>query len=277
MRTTGNLFNFTPWYPGWLDGIPAYTYYFVLPDVLATFASYVIGFAVAMKLTTILGSVLMPVAAYAMGRLFKAPRPMPVALALATLPFLFDASFTIDGGNLFSTMAGEYAFSLVPGARRCSRSDSSPAACVRAGGTGCARLALSATLASHVLPWLFTSAPLPCWSIFELASRRGLGDPRDRELVRGDHSRPVRFAVGAGLISLGLSAWWLFPFATTQSLSTRLATRTISRPLHADLTTMAGSTRRGGAAGDRWVIVLAAWRCWWRSPCAIASAWCSAR
>jgi hypothetical protein len=112
LRTTGNPFNFTPWYPGWFAGIPAYTYYFVLPDVLATFASYVIGFAVAFKLATVLGSVLMPITAYAMARLFRAPRPIPAALALATLPFLFDATFTIDGGNLFSTMAGEYAFSL---------------------------------------------------------------------------------------------------------------------------------------------------------------------
>ena len=101
LRTQGNLFDFTPWYPGWFAGMPAYSYYFVLPDILATWASYLIGFAVAMKLATILGSVLMPFCAYAMGRLFRAPRPIPIALALATLPFLFDASFTIDGGNLF--------------------------------------------------------------------------------------------------------------------------------------------------------------------------------
>jgi len=31
---TGNLFNLTPWYPGWFAGMPAYTYYFVLPDLL---------------------------------------------------------------------------------------------------------------------------------------------------------------------------------------------------------------------------------------------------
>ena len=105
LRTTGNPFDFTPWDPGWFDGFPLYTYYFVLPDVIATFASYIIGFAVAIKLATILGSVLLPITAYAMGRLFRAPRPIPAALALATLPFLFDATFTIDGGNLFSTMA----------------------------------------------------------------------------------------------------------------------------------------------------------------------------
>jgi uncharacterized membrane protein len=112
LKTQGNLFNLTPWYPGWFDGMPAYTYYFVLPDYLATLASYVFNFAVAFKLVTVLGSVLLPVGAYCMARLFRAPRPVPAALALATLPFLFDATFTIDGGNLFSSMAGEYAFSL---------------------------------------------------------------------------------------------------------------------------------------------------------------------
>ncbi len=106
LRSQGDFFNLTPWYPGWFDGMPAYTYYFVLPDLLAALGSYVITFAVAMKLATILGSVLMPITAYLMGRLFKAPRPIPAALSIATLPFLFDASFTIDGGNLFSSMAG---------------------------------------------------------------------------------------------------------------------------------------------------------------------------
>ena len=256
LRTTGNLFNFTPWYPGWLDGLPAYTYYFVLPDVLATFASYLIGFAVAMKLATILGSVLMPITAYAMGRLFKAPRPVPVALALATLPFLFDASFTIDGGNLFSTMAGEYAFSL--SLALALLTIGLFARGVRTGrGYWMSAIALSATLASHVLPWLFSLGAIAVLVIFELLSRRGLGDPRDRELVRGDYARPVRFAAGAGLISLGLSAWWLFPFATTQSLSDSLGYTKITG-LHADLMTIGWLNTTGGAAGDRWVIVLAA-------------------
>ena len=112
LKSIGNPFNLTPWDPGWFAGMPAYTYYFVLPDLLAWFGSYLVGFAIAMKLATILGSVLMPITAYMLGRLFKAPRPIPAALAVATLPFLFDASFTIDGGNLFSSMAGEYAFAL---------------------------------------------------------------------------------------------------------------------------------------------------------------------
>ena len=218
LKTQGDLFNLTPWYPGWFAGMPAYTYYFVLPDVLATLASYVIGFAVAFKLATILGSVLMPVTAYAMGRLFRAPRPIPAALALATLPFLFDASFTIDGGNLFSTMAGEYAFSLALALSLLTIGLFARG--VRTGrGYWWAALGLSATLASHLLPWMFTLAAAGVLVVFELLQRRGIGDPRDLGMARGDYARPVRFAVGAGLLSLALSAWWLASFATTQSLT----------------------------------------------------------
>ena len=258
LRTTGNLFNFTPWYPGWLDGMPAYTYYFVLPDVLATFASYVIGFAVAIKLATVLGSVLMPVCAYAMGRLFRAPRPIPIALAFATLPFLFDASFTIDGGNLFSTMAGEYAFSLSLALSLLTIGLFARG--VRTGrGYWLAALALSASLASHVLPWLFSLAAIFVLVVFELLQRRGIGDPNDFDLVRGDNARPIRFAIGAGLLSFGLSAWWLLPFATTQSLSDSLGyTNDNVSTLHYIFTTLGWFNASGGVAGDRWVILLSA-------------------
>ena len=44
--------------------------------------------------------------------------------------------------------------------------------------------------------------------VFELLQRRGIGDPRE-ERIRGDFARPLRFAFGAGLLSAGLSAWWL--------------------------------------------------------------------
>jgi hypothetical protein len=262
LKTTGNLFNFTPWYPGWLGGLPAYTYYFVLPDVLATFGSYVIGFAVAIKLATILGSVLMPITAYTMGRLFRAPRPIPVALALATLPFLFDATFTIDGGNLFSTMAGEYAFSL--SLALALLTIGLFARGVRTGrGYWLAAMALSATLASHVLPWLFSLGAIAVLMVFELLHRRGIGDPREQPLshehARGDYARPVRFVIGAGLISFGLSAWWLLPFATTQSLSDSLGyTNVPVSNLHEVFSTLGWFNATGGAAGDRWVIVLSA-------------------
>ena len=67
----------TGWDPGWYDGFPLYTYYFVLPDLLAALASYAIPYALAFKWVTVLGSVLLPVAAWAMGRLFGMRRGLP--------------------------------------------------------------------------------------------------------------------------------------------------------------------------------------------------------
>ena len=110
--------HLTGWDPGWYDGYPIYTFYFVLPDALIALGSHLIPYGIAFKWATVLGSVLLPVAAWACGRLFRLRPPGPAALAAATLPFLFDYTFTIYGGNLFSTLAGEYAYSLSAGARR---------------------------------------------------------------------------------------------------------------------------------------------------------------
>jgi hypothetical protein len=263
LRTQGNLFDVTPWYPGWFAGIPGYTYYWILPDFLATLASYVISFAVAFKLVTILGSVLMPVAAYVMGKLFRAPRPVPIALALATLPFLFDASFTIDGGNLFSTMAGEYAFSFSLALSLIAIGLFARG--VRTGrGYWLAALCLSATLAAHVLPWLFAIGTVLVLVVFESLQRRGIGDPNDLNMARGDYARPLRFAAGAGLLSIGLSAWWLLPFATSQNLSDSLGY--VNYPVHSfyEVFSQLGwwytdpSNGVTSSGGDRWVIVMAA-------------------
>ncbi|MDE3107046.1 MAG: hypothetical protein KGJ42_02695 [Acidobacteriota bacterium] len=255
--TQHTVLNWTPWYPGWFAGMPAYTYYFVLPDLLAAWASHLIGFAVAFKLTTIFGSLLTPVTAYAMGRLFRAPRPVPLALAFSTLPFLFDASFTIDGGNLFSTMAGEYAFSLSLALSMLTIGLFARG--LRTGhGYWKAALALSATLAAHVLPWFFAIVAVVVMVVFELAQRRGLGDPRTDDVVAGDYARPLRFALGAGLLSGALSAWWLLPFVTEQSLTNSMGyVNDNVSSLHAVFTVLGWFTSAGGAAGDRWVIVLA--------------------
>ena len=256
LKSVGNPFNLTPWDPGWFAGMPAYTYYFVLPDVLAWFGSYIIGFAVAFKLATILGSVLMPITAYMLGRLFKAPRPIPAALAVATLPFLFDASFTIDGGNLFSSMAGEYAFALSLALSLLTIGLFARG--VRTGrGYWLAAISLSATLAAHILPWFWTIEAVIVIVIFELLQRRGIGDPNDGD-VQGDYSRPIRFAVIAGLISVGLSAWWLTSFVTTQKYTNSMGyTNDPVNTLHDIFTQLGWFTSTGGAAGDRWVIVLA--------------------
>ncbi len=64
------------------------------------------------KLVTVAGVVAMPVSAFVFGRLARLPHPTPALLSVATVAFLFDKNFTIYGGNIASTMAGEFAFSI---------------------------------------------------------------------------------------------------------------------------------------------------------------------
>lgn len=69
-------------------------------------------YGVAFKLVSISGAVTLPLAAYAFGRLSGLRFPTPALFAAASLVFLFYRGFTIYGGNLPSTLAGEFAFSM---------------------------------------------------------------------------------------------------------------------------------------------------------------------
>ena len=76
------------------------------------FAAVGLPYGVAFKLVTVSGVVSLPVCAYAFGRLSGARFPAPALLSVATLPFLFYRGFSIYGGNIPSTLAGEFAFSI---------------------------------------------------------------------------------------------------------------------------------------------------------------------
>ena len=59
-----------------------------------------------------LGLITLPAACWAFGRLGRFRYPMPELFAFAGLAFALDESFSIYGGNLKSTMAGEFSFSI---------------------------------------------------------------------------------------------------------------------------------------------------------------------
>ncbi|MGH9129239.1 MAG: transposase [Acidimicrobiales bacterium] len=105
-------FRLTGWSPWWYDGYPQYTFYFPLPAIFVAILNVFMPYNVAFKLITVAGSLLLPVAAWGFGRLSGMRRPGPELLAVFTLPFLFDTSYQIYGGNLASTLAGEYSYSL---------------------------------------------------------------------------------------------------------------------------------------------------------------------
>jgi hypothetical protein len=102
----------TGWTPDWYAGFPALTFYFPLPSLLIVVLDVVLPYGVAFKLVTVLGLLALPVACYVFGRLIGLRGPTPACLAVLSVPFLFERSYTIYGGNIPSTLAGEFSFSI---------------------------------------------------------------------------------------------------------------------------------------------------------------------
>jgi len=105
-------FQLSGWSNYWYDGFPMYRFYMVVPALMIVALNLVFPYGVAFKLVVILGLVTLPVCCWAFGRLARFRYPMPELMALAATVFLFDESFSIYGGNVKSTMAGEFSFSI---------------------------------------------------------------------------------------------------------------------------------------------------------------------
>jgi hypothetical protein len=220
--------HMTGWDPGAYDGFPLNTLYFPLPDFLAAVAGYIIPFNIAFKLVTILGSLTLPVAAWLFGRLSGLERPRPAVLAIFTLPFLFEQSFQIYGGNLYSTMAGEYAFSL-----GLSFALVFLGLAVRGMKTGRYRATTAVVLGICILCHLLTA-------LFALAGAVVI------LILSGPTRRRIWWmvvSVGGGLL---LVSWWLVPFAADQAYSTNMGWLNVSTYVQALF-----------PGGDLWAIVLA--------------------
>jgi len=220
--------HLTGWDPGWYDGFPLYTFYFTIPDLFIAIGGWVIPYDVAFKLGTILGSVLLPVCAWACGRFFRLRPPIPTILAAATLPFLFDYTFTIYGGNLFSTLAGEYAFSfslslavLFLGLFACA---------VREGRyRGWAAVVLAVCVLSHIVPAMYALGGAVILTVLELLPARwGIADSElllwhdGQATERVPRTRTLWWAGSTVGIGLLLSGWWLVPFGLEHAYSTSM-------------------------------------------------------
>jgi len=102
----------TGWTQDWYAGFPAFHFYMVLPSLAIVVLDVLLPYGVAFKLVTVSGVLALPVAFYLFGRLAGLAFPGPQLLAVVAVPFLFDRSFSIYGGNIPSTLAGEFAFSI---------------------------------------------------------------------------------------------------------------------------------------------------------------------
>ena len=181
------------WTPDWYAGFPALTFYFPLPYLVIALFSFILPYGVAFKLVSVAGLVGLPISAWAFGRLMRMRFPGPPLLALATVPFLFDRYWTIYGGNIASTLAGEFAFAIslclallfLGVFNRCLETGRH---------RGLAAVLFAATLLCHLLPTLFALAG----AVILFALRPGL-----RRLTNG---------IIVGAVGLAIAAFWLLPF-----------------------------------------------------------------
>ncbi|MHB8430906.1 MAG: hypothetical protein ACYDDZ_10330 [Acidimicrobiales bacterium] len=228
LLTHGRL---TGWDPAWYDGFPVYTFYFPLPGLIVVIFSLLAPYNVAFKLVTVLGTLTLPVSAWAFGRLVRLRDPLPACLAAAMLPFLFEPSFSIYGGNILSTLAGEFSFSL---------SLSISLVCLgvieRGLRTGrhrvLAGVLFALTLLSHLLPAMFVIAGALVWLLLDADLVRAFRKGFAGHMARIRWRRRVAWSAVAGAIAAGLTAWWLLPFAAFQSYTTNMGYSNVSGFLH---------------------------------------------
>ena len=186
------------WAPDWYAGFPAYHFYMVVPSLLIVALDVVLPYTIAFKLISVSGLLTLPVAAWALGRLGRLPFPGPGLLAVATVPFIFDRSFTIYGGNAASTLAGEFAFSI-----SLSLAVLFVGLVLRGLDTGRHRALAAVVLAlcalCHIIPAIFAL----------VAGALAL-------VLRADRSR-LRWAVGVGLVGALLTSFWTVPFVARRA------------------------------------------------------------
>ena len=88
------------------------TFYFPFPFLLIAILDWFLPYEIAFKMVTVLGVFALPAAAYALGRLWRVRKPFPIMAAVFAMVFLLMESYSIYGGNILSTLAGEFGYML---------------------------------------------------------------------------------------------------------------------------------------------------------------------
>ena len=99
------------WSNDWFAGYPAFYFYFPLPSLTIVFLDLFLPYGVAFKIVTVLGLLATPPAAYYLARSMKLGKQIALVAAGAGVVFAFFESYSIYGGNIASTLAGEFAYS----------------------------------------------------------------------------------------------------------------------------------------------------------------------
>ncbi len=105
-------FRLTGWSNDWYAGFPMYRFYMLIPALAVLMVDLIAPYGIALKIIAVIGILAMPICTWLFGKFARFLFPIPELLTLAAVVFLYDESFTIYGGNIASTMAGEFSFSI---------------------------------------------------------------------------------------------------------------------------------------------------------------------
>lgn len=100
------------WLPGNYAGFPLFQLYFPLAFLAMAVLSVVVPLSVAFKVISLAGVLTLPLAAFLALKAMGFERPAPHLGAAFVLPFLFMEANSAWGGNIPSTLAGEFAYGI---------------------------------------------------------------------------------------------------------------------------------------------------------------------
>jgi hypothetical protein len=214
---------------------------------MITLLGFVLGPNVAFKLVSVSGLLALPLVANRLAVRAGAPRLDAGLFALGAFAFLVDPHFAILGGNILSTMAGEFSFSI-----SLALAVTFLGVLVRflRTGRGAPLLPclLAATAVSHLLPMVFASVSALIIVAVHLIGRRADDAPERRGTLVA--------LVACAALAAALMGFWLLPFAANLNYTT-------------DMGWAPASSRRCSTrcrAVPRWPVV------WW---CSVSSAACT--
>ena len=99
------------WSNAWFAGFPLFYFYFPLPSLVIVVLDVFLPYGVAFKLVTVGGLLLLPPAVYFFTRALGFHRLIALLTAAGGTVYALMESFTIYGGNVASTLAGEFTYS----------------------------------------------------------------------------------------------------------------------------------------------------------------------
>ena len=99
------------WSNDWFAGFPAFYFYFPLPSLIIVALDLFMPYGVAFKIVTVLGLLAMAPAIYFHTRALNLGRHIGLVTAGSGAVFAFYESYSIYGGNVASTLAGEFSYS----------------------------------------------------------------------------------------------------------------------------------------------------------------------